>query len=93
VDFYADELSCGVGLCHLQQAVAHAKTNFNNASARKTKSLIPVELPRLQREAKARKSRLPATFLSRRHPTGAHHKAANTMGQRGLGGSHGVRLK
>ena len=93
MDFYADELSGGISLCHLQQAVAHAKANLDNALARKAKGLVPVELPCLQGEAKARKSVLPAALLSRCHPASAHHKAANTVSQRGLGGSHGVRLK
>ena len=93
MDFYADELSRGIGLCHPQQAVTHTKANLNNASARKAKGLIPVELPCLKGEAKAWKSILPATLLSGRHPASAHHKAANTVGLWGLGESHGVRLK
>ena len=93
MDFDADELSRGIGLCHPQQAVTHTKANLNNASARKAKGLIPVELPCLKGEAKAWKSILPATLLSGRHPASAHHKAAHTVGQRGLGGSHSGRLR
>jgi hypothetical protein len=45
MDFDADKLSAWLGLGHLQQTVAHAKTNFDNASACTAESLIPVEAP------------------------------------------------
>ena len=62
MDLDTHKLGGWIGFGHLHQTVAHAKANFDNASACEAESLIPVEAPALQRETKLGKALLPAAL-------------------------------
>jgi hypothetical protein len=89
MDFDTDKLSGWLGLGHLQQTIAHAKTNFDNASACTAEGLIPIEAPVLQRETELGETFLPAPLLTGSRSTSTHHKTAYPIIQRRPGGSHG----